>query len=77
MLLLSSAAMGATGIGFVVGKRERWKANGMRSVAGQHAPVSVQTVSNSDHHNITGLEETWLMLVDFALTAVLPETKAA
>lgn len=49
----------------------------MRSVAGQHAPVSVQTVSNSDHHNITGLEETWLMLVDFALTAVLPETKAA
>ncbi|WP_447741086.1 hypothetical protein [Variovorax boronicumulans] len=69
--------MGATGIGFVVEKRERWKANGMRSVAGQRAPVSMQTMSNSDHHNITGLEETWLMLVNLALTAVLPETKAA
>ncbi|TSD54999.1 alpha/beta fold hydrolase [Variovorax sp. KBS0712] len=46
-------------------------------IAAWPTPVSVQTVSNSDHHNITGLEETWLMLVDFALTAVLPETKAA
>ncbi|WP_223301295.1 alpha/beta hydrolase [Variovorax boronicumulans] len=46
-------------------------------IAAWPTPVSVQTVSNSDHHNITGLEETWLMLVDFALTSVLPETKAA
>ncbi|WP_235510015.1 alpha/beta hydrolase [Variovorax sp. Root473] len=46
-------------------------------IAAWPTPVSVQTVSNSDHHNITGLEETWLMLVDFALTAVLPEPKAA
>ncbi|BEP66355.1 MULTISPECIES: alpha/beta hydrolase [unclassified Variovorax] len=46
-------------------------------IAAWPTPVSVQTVSNSDHHNITGLEETWLMLVDFALTAVLPEPKVA
>lgn len=46
-------------------------------IAAWPTSVSVQTVSNSDHHNITGLEETWLMLVDFALTAVLPEPKAA
>ncbi|OUL98722.1 alpha/beta hydrolase [Variovorax sp. JS1663] len=40
-------------------------------------PVSVQTIGGSDHHNIMGLEETWLRLVDFALTSVLPEPKAA
>jgi alpha/beta superfamily hydrolase len=40
-------------------------------------PVQVQTVAESDHHNIMGLEATWLHLVDFALTTVLPETKAA
>lgn len=36
-------------------------------------PISVQTVPGSDHHSIMGLEATWLYLVDFALTAVLPE----
>ena len=40
-------------------------------------PVSVKTVANSDHHNIMGLEETWLRLIDFALTSVLPEPMAA
>jgi alpha/beta superfamily hydrolase len=40
-------------------------------------PVCVQTIAGSDHHNIMGLEETWLRLVDFALSAVLPEPKAA
>ncbi len=40
-------------------------------------PVSVQTVPGSDHHNIMGLEATWLHLVDFALTAILPESKVA
>jgi alpha/beta superfamily hydrolase len=40
-------------------------------------PVHVETIPASDHHNIMGLEETWLRLVDFALTAVLPEPKAA
>jgi alpha/beta superfamily hydrolase len=39
--------------------------------------ISVQTVADSDHHNIMGLEATWLHLIDFALTAVLPEPKAA
>jgi hypothetical protein len=37
----------------------------------------VQTVPASNHHSIMGLEETWLYLVDFALTAVIPEPKAA
>jgi hypothetical protein len=37
----------------------------------------VQTVPGSDHHNIMGLEATWLHLVDFALTAILPESKVA
>lgn len=40
-------------------------------------PVSVETIAGSDHHNIMGLETTWLHLVDFALTAILPEPKAA
>jgi alpha/beta superfamily hydrolase len=40
-------------------------------------PVSVKTVANSDHHNIMGLEDTWLRLIDFALTSVLPEPMAA
>ncbi|MGR4869403.1 alpha/beta hydrolase [Variovorax sp. LARHSF232] len=40
-------------------------------------PVGVKTIPGSDHHNIMRLEETWLRLVDFALTAVLPEPKAA
>ncbi|MFM9924394.1 alpha/beta fold hydrolase [Variovorax sp. H27-G14] len=40
-------------------------------------PISVQTVPGSDHHSIMGLEATWLYLVDFALTAILPEPMAA
>ncbi|GAA4344477.1 alpha/beta hydrolase [Variovorax defluvii] len=40
-------------------------------------PVSVQTIAGSDHHDIMRTEETWLRLVDFALTSVLPEPKAA
>ncbi|MGJ7510531.1 alpha/beta hydrolase [Variovorax sp. GT1P44] len=40
-------------------------------------PISVQTVAGSNHHNIMGLEATWLHLVDFALTAVLPQPKSA
>ncbi|HSV60666.1 MAG TPA: alpha/beta fold hydrolase [Variovorax sp.] len=40
-------------------------------------PVHVETIPESDHHNIMGLEETWLRLVDFALTEVLPEPKLA
>jgi alpha/beta superfamily hydrolase len=40
-------------------------------------PVCVETIPGSDHHNIMRLEETWLRLVDFALTAVIPEPKAA
>lgn len=40
-------------------------------------PISVQTVPGSDHHSIMGLEATWLYLVDFALTSILPEPKVA
>ena len=40
-------------------------------------PVHVQTVPGSDHHDIMRLEATWLYLVDFALTTVLPEPKVA
>ncbi len=40
-------------------------------------PISVQTVPGSNHHSIMGLEATWLYLVDFALTAILPEPMAA
>jgi alpha/beta superfamily hydrolase len=40
-------------------------------------PVCVETIPASDHHNIMRLEETWLRLVDFALSAVIPEPKAA
>lgn len=39
-------------------------------------PVSVQTIAGSDHHNIMSMEATWLHLVDFALTAVLPAPEA-
>ncbi|MGJ7500273.1 alpha/beta hydrolase [Variovorax sp. ZT5P49] len=46
-------------------------------IAAWPTPVSVQTVPASNHHSIMGLEETWLYLVDFALTAVIPEPKAA
>jgi len=46
-------------------------------IAAWPTPVHVETIPGSDHHNIMGLEETWLRLVDFALTAVLPEPKAA
>lgn len=40
-------------------------------------PVSVETIPGSNHHNIMGMEETWLRLVDFALSAVIAEPKAA
>jgi alpha/beta superfamily hydrolase len=40
-------------------------------------PISVQTVPGSDHHSIMGLEATWLYLIDFALTSILPEPKVA
>jgi alpha/beta superfamily hydrolase len=46
-------------------------------IAAWPTPVSVQTVPASDHHSIMGLETTWLYLLDFALTAILPEPKAA
>jgi alpha/beta superfamily hydrolase len=46
-------------------------------IAAWPTPVNVTTVAKSDHHNIMGLEETWLHLVDFALTSVLPELKEA
>jgi alpha/beta superfamily hydrolase len=46
-------------------------------IAAWPTPVNVQTVPASNHHSIMGLEETWLYLVDFALTAVIPEPKAA
>ncbi len=46
-------------------------------IAAWPTPISVQTVPGSDHHSIMRLEPTWLHLVDFALTAILPEPKAA
>jgi hypothetical protein len=46
-------------------------------IAAWPTPVSVQTIAGSNHHDIMGLEATWLHLIDFALTAVLPETEAA
>jgi alpha/beta superfamily hydrolase len=46
-------------------------------IAAWPTPIRVQTVPGSDHHSIMGLEVTWLHLVDFALTAVLPEQKPA
>jgi len=46
-------------------------------IAAWPTPISVQTVPGSDHHSIMGLEATWLHLVDFALTAILPEPVAA
>ncbi|CAA2109567.1 alpha/beta hydrolase [Variovorax paradoxus] len=48
-----------------------------RLIAAWPTPISVQTVPGSDHHSIMGLEATWLYLIDFALTAVLPEPKVA
>jgi alpha/beta superfamily hydrolase len=41
------------------------------------APVCVETIAGSDHHSIMRIEATWLHLVDFALTTVLCEPKAA
>jgi hypothetical protein len=46
-------------------------------IAAWPTPVCVQTVPGSDHHSIMRLEATWLHLLDFALTAILPEPKAA
>jgi alpha/beta superfamily hydrolase len=46
-------------------------------IAAWPTPISVQTVPDSDHHNIMGLEATWLYLIDFALTAILPSSEAA
>jgi alpha/beta superfamily hydrolase len=46
-------------------------------IAAWPTPVSVRTIADSDHHNIMGLEATWLHLIDFALTAILPEPVAA
>lgn len=46
-------------------------------IAAWPTPICVQTVPGSDHHSIMGLEATWLHLIDFALTAVLPEPKSA
>lgn len=46
-------------------------------IAAWPTPISVQTVPASDHYNIVELEATWLYLIDFALTAVIPESKAA
>ena len=42
-------------------------------IAAWPTPIRVQTVAGSDHHSIMRLEATWLLLVDFALTAILPE----
>ncbi|SCX46735.1 alpha/beta hydrolase [Variovorax sp. EL159] len=42
-------------------------------IAAWPTPVSVQTIADSDHYNIMELEATWLHLIDFALTAILPE----
>lgn len=42
-------------------------------IAAWPTSVSVQMVPDSDHYNIMGLEATWLHLIDFALTAILPE----
>jgi alpha/beta superfamily hydrolase len=46
-------------------------------IAAWPTPISVQTIPGSNHHSIMGLEATWLHLIDFALTAILPEPKAA
>lgn len=46
-------------------------------IAAWPTPISAQTVPDSDHHNIMGLEATWLYLIDFALTAILPSSEAA
>ncbi|MDH6590938.1 alpha/beta superfamily hydrolase [Variovorax sp. TBS-050B] len=46
-------------------------------IAAWPTPICVQTVPGSDHHSIMRMESTWLHLVDFALTAIIPEPKAA
>ncbi|KQW54380.1 alpha/beta hydrolase [Variovorax sp. Root411] len=46
-------------------------------IAAWPTPICVQTIPGSNHHSIMGLEATWLHLIDFALTAILPEPKAA
>ncbi|CAN5773278.1 hypothetical protein BH11PSE13_BH11PSE13_32600 [soil metagenome] len=46
-------------------------------IAAWPTPVSVMTIPGSDHHSIVDLEMTWLLLVDFALTAVLAAPEAA
>lgn len=46
-------------------------------IAAWPTPICVQTVPGSDHHSIMRMESTWLHLIDFALTAILPEPKAA
>jgi alpha/beta superfamily hydrolase len=46
-------------------------------IAAWPTPICVQTIAGSNHHNIMALEATWLHLVDFALTAVLPQPKSA
>jgi len=52
-------------------------ARSARLIEAWPTPVSVQTIPGSDHHDIMQLEETWLRLVDFALTSILPESKTA
>jgi alpha/beta superfamily hydrolase len=46
-------------------------------IAAWPTPICVQTIPGSDHHNVMGLEATWLHLIDFALTAVIPEPELA
>lgn len=46
-------------------------------IAAWPTPIRVETIPGSDHYSIMGLEETWLHLVDFALTAILSAPKAA
>lgn len=48
-----------------------------RLISAWPTPVAVETIAGSDHHSIIDLEETWLLLVDFALTAVLATPEAA
>ena len=46
-------------------------------IAAWPTPISVKTIPGSDHRGIMRLQETWLRLVDFALTTVFPEPQAA
>ena len=52
-------------------------AHSQKLIAAWPTPVCVQTIAGSTHHDIMGFEATWLHLVDFALTAVLPAPVAA